>query len=86
MPPLRKQRPRTTKERRAANAFRMQRSQKSYSSTSKRFREYNIARYFKETNISERHIFNTICKCSYCDARLFETETQGTCCECRKIK
>lgn len=86
MPPLRKQRPRTTKERRAANACRMQRSRKSYSSTSNQFREYNIARYFTETIIFERHIFNTVCKCSYCGARLFETETQGTCCEYGKIK
>ncbi|CAG8734407.1 23865_t:CDS:2, partial [Racocetra persica] len=39
-----------------------------------------------ETNTFNRHVFDTIRICTYCDARLFPTETQGTCCGFGKIK
>ncbi|RHZ79970.1 hypothetical protein Glove_139g210 [Diversispora epigaea] len=47
---------------------------------------HNIGRCFNKITTSIRHIFNNVRMCSYRDAKLFSTETQGTCCAFGKIK
>ena len=86
MPPLRNLRPRTAQERRAASATRIQRFRRSCPSTRKTPRNYNIGRYFRETTDSICLIFDIVRVCSYCHARLFCTEKQGTCCGSGKIR
>ncbi|CAG8855819.1 13654_t:CDS:1, partial [Gigaspora margarita] len=78
MPPLRKIRPRTAEERRTTNIFRMRRLRHSQTQP-KRQRNFNIGRCFQETTTSVRHISNDVHTCSYCNAKLFLTETREMC-------
>ncbi|CAG8652567.1 44771_t:CDS:2 [Gigaspora margarita] len=47
---------------------------------------YNIGHCFKERTTSFHHISDTVYACSYCNAKLFLTETQEMCCKSVKIK
>jgi hypothetical protein len=85
MPRLRTSLLRTDKERRVANAFRMQKTRRSYFSTGSRSQTY-VGRCFNEITTFNRHVFVDVHICSYCDTRLFSTETQGTCCGFGKIR
>ncbi|CAG8521137.1 5048_t:CDS:2, partial [Racocetra fulgida] len=86
MPPLRNLRPRTTEERRITNTLRMQRFRNSTLRTKNQCKHHNIGRNFQETETSIHHTFDTTHVCTYCNAKLFSTETQETCCKSGKIK
>ena len=86
MPRLRTFSSQTDKERQIANTSRMRKARQSHSSTRNWFRTRNIGRGFSETTTFIRHNFDDIRICSYCNARLFSSETQGACCGFGKIK
>ncbi|CAG8443187.1 16322_t:CDS:2 [Dentiscutata erythropus] len=82
---LRNLRPRTTEERKAADAAWIQKSRKTYK-PKKKNNNYNVACYFRETTSFKRHIFTDTYKCTCYHAILFPTETHQPCCGSGKIK
>ncbi|CAG8481416.1 6227_t:CDS:2 [Gigaspora margarita] len=76
----------TTKEHKIANTSQMRRSRRLLSPIRKQPKYYNIGRSFQETATSLCGIFNMIHICTYCNAKLFLTETQEMCCKSGKIK
>ncbi|CAG8717713.1 12785_t:CDS:2, partial [Dentiscutata heterogama] len=68
-------------ERRTSNTFRMQRHRRLQTPPKIQQKNNNIGRCFQETTTSVRHISDTVHNCSYCNAKLFLTETQEMCCK-----